>query len=297
VAALVISLNVPARAEIVFGQRNECSGSTDASLEFSRQGRFFATTDYADAGNDFGVLTRARNIANPGVFPAYNRPWNSDGGRTLFGVEFDNPLKPNYPGQFGPSTNIVPLFTRAEIQWKENVPSKNAWSACIRTHEGKLVKLNTGADKTIFSFDRTTVTFEPTAIKTFLIGLKGREDGIVNYADVLDIRLFIPPERSSLTNKMAVWDPGFYLAVFSPVIPGMIEGLTPVNSYCASHHTLYYHGQYSFDLFFPDGPLHRVQGNQPFRGQKGLPGKGGKKRGQRRGRICPGLRPARRKAG
>ena len=267
----VFSFQVTASAEIVFGQRNECSGSTDAALEFSRQGRFFATTDYADAGNDFGVLTRARNIANPGSYPAYNRPWTSDGGRTLFGVEFDNPIKPNYPGQFGPSTNIIPLFTRAEIQWKENVPARGDWSACIRTPEGKLIKLNADTGKVIYPFDRTTISFEPTAIKTFLIGLKGREDGLVNYADVLDIRLFIPPERSSLTNRMAVWHPAFYLAVFNPAVPGMIEGLTPVNAYCASHHTLYYHGQYTFDLFFRMAPFIEYKGTNIFAAKKDYP--------------------------
>ncbi len=270
-AVVLFSLNDATYAEILFGRRNGNVGSTDGFRDFARKGRFFATSDYADVGNDWGILTRARAITTPGAFPSYNQPWTSDGGRTLFGVQFDNPIAPNYPGQFGPSTNSVPLFTRAVIQWKENVPAPDAWAACIRTPEGQLIKLQTDNKRPIYPFDRTTVEFEPTAIKTFYVGLKGREDGIVNYADVTDLQLYVPPERPSLTNQMAVFHPGFYLAVFNSEEPGMIEGLTPVNAFSSSHHTLHYHGGRAFDLFFQMTPFIEYKGTNLFAVKKDYP--------------------------
>ncbi len=270
-AVALLSTTVPAHAEIIFGMRDKCSGSTDGFRDFSRQGRFFATSDYADIGNDWGVLTRTRAITTPGRFPGYNQPWTSNGGRTLFGVQFDNSITPIYPGQFGPATNSVPLFTQAVIQWKENVPEPSTWAACIRTPEGQLIKLAVDSKKPIYPLDRTTINFEPTAIKTFYVGLKGREDGIVNYADVVDLKLKIAPERSSLTNYMVVFHPAFYLAVLNPTEPGMIEGLTPMNAFSASHHTLFYHGQQTFDLFFRMTPFIDYKGTTLFAVKKEYP--------------------------
>ena len=85
-------------ADILFGYRKQCARLADSVLEFSRKGRFFATSDFADTGNDWGLLTRARSITKPGVYPRYNSPWTGSWERTLFDVQFDKPVKPNCPG-------------------------------------------------------------------------------------------------------------------------------------------------------------------------------------------------------
>ena len=271
-AAAVFSAGMAvARADVIFGYRNTCAGKPEAALDFSRQGRFFATTDYADNGRDWEALTRARAIDRPGVFPKYYKPWTGDGNRTLVGVRFDSPLKPNYPGQFDRFPDGVPLFTRAVIQWKENVPLKNSWAACIRKPDGSLVKIAVNAGKLIYPRDRTTIEFPPTAINTFYVGIKGREDGLVNYADILDINLYILPEHSSLTNNMLVWQPAFYKAAFSPVSPGMIDALCPVNHYYVSHHSLYYDPHYLPGLFFHMTPFIQYNGTNLFPVKKECP--------------------------
>jgi len=60
-------------ADVLFGYRNTppCANSADSSIEFSRKGRFFATSDFADTGADWGAFTRARN----NTLPTYTEPW------------------------------------------------------------------------------------------------------------------------------------------------------------------------------------------------------------------------------
>ncbi|MFC1454395.1 hypothetical protein ACFLQL_04350 [Verrucomicrobiota bacterium] len=65
-AAIFSASMVVMRADIIFGYRKERSGKVDTALKFYRQGRFFASTDYADTGRDWGTLTRARTITRPG---------------------------------------------------------------------------------------------------------------------------------------------------------------------------------------------------------------------------------------
>ena len=74
-------------AEIRFGDNGVYSGREYwRQVEVSRQGRFFATTDFAETGFDPGRFLSGRTIEKTGVFPSYGANWKSDGRRTLFAL-------------------------------------------------------------------------------------------------------------------------------------------------------------------------------------------------------------------
>ena len=200
-ATVALSAAETLRAEIRFG---DCSDRFEAR-EMSKQGKFFSTAD------------------------AYGVPWTSNGGRTLFGVTFNYPFKPIYAKV--DCSGKIPLFDRAEIWWGGSVPARNSWSACILTTDGKLVKINPDTGKTIYPFDRTTLKFAPTTIKTLYVGLKGREDGFANFAAARKVLLYVLPDQNqTLTNGMFVSVPDFYQAAFSRSSPGL-NGLSIINAF------------------------------------------------------------------
>ncbi|MFA7157929.1 MAG: hypothetical protein WC299_01405 [Kiritimatiellia bacterium] len=220
------------KAEIRFGDNGVYSGREYwRQIEVSKQGRFFATTDFADTGFDPGKFLAGRTIEKTGIFPTYRANWKSDGRRTLFGVMFDQPLKPEREGQYDAFENKAPPFDRAVIWWGDEVPAAGAWSASIRTMDGKLVKLNPDTGKKLYPYDHSTLKLPPVPIKAFYIGLKGMEDGLTNYVAVRNLMLYIQPDPDkALTNRAVVVQPDFYNAHFSQTVPGMIDSLQPQNA-------------------------------------------------------------------
>jgi hypothetical protein len=225
-AAGVLSVVLTAGAEIRFGEHS--GRHREHSRNIAPQGQFFATTDYGDLGQDWNLYLRGKAVDKPGVLPSRGGPWTSDGNRTLFGVKFEYPLgKPRY-GQVDYSSTI-PLVDRAIIWWGGDwwggdVPAPGTWRACILTTDDQLIKLKPEQPRPIYPSDRTTIDFDPVRIKTFYVGLKGREDGITNFATVRGIKLLAAADRNfSVTNQMFVSWPDFYQASFSSSLPGMID--------------------------------------------------------------------------
>ena len=227
-ATVFLAASMPLCAEILFNYQHPANyGEFGKQEEFAGKGRFFATTDFADTGFESGGLLCGRTIEKAGILPSLQKPWMGDGSRTLFGIRFNYPIPPNYPGQFERFTNGIPLFDRAEISWNAEAPLLNSWSVCIENAEGKLVKINTDSAKTIYPRDRTTINFTPTTIRAFYVGLKGREDGLENFPSVRDIKLYILADRNhSLTNNIVAAS-DLYQAYFSVTSPGMIDRLIP----------------------------------------------------------------------
>ncbi len=255
-AALLPLVIAPlARPEVIFGYRSGDPGRRDMAR---RGGRFFASSDYGDAFRDWGLVVHSRDGLSR---MSYNPFWMNDGTPALFGVEFPDKVEPFWPEQFERFPGGVPQFDRAVIQWGANVPAPGAWAAGIRTPDGRLHRIAVDSDRTIHPDDRTTVRFDPTPLSAFYVGIRNPDPAQQAFVSVSDIRLYLAPdERHELTNAPAVWHPGAYLAVFNPNVPGEIQGLTPVNAYASSHHTLFYHGEYIFDLFFRMAPVIRFGG-------------------------------------
>lgn len=228
--ALIVAFGaVTSKAEIRFGQYS--NRHREHSRNVAQYGRFFATTDYGDLGRDWNKYLRGRNIKKTGDLPSRRKPWVSDGNRSLFGVTFDYPLgKPKY--QQIDYTKSVPLIDTAIIWWGGEPPAPGTWSASVLTMDDQLVKLNPDTSQLLCSMDKTTLRFDPMKIKTFYVGLKGREDGIENFVSVRGIKLLaVPDPKQEITNHMCVSVPDLYQATFSDKTPGMIETLSAVNPF------------------------------------------------------------------
>lgn len=223
-------------AEIRFGDGSE--RHREHAREVAQYGRFFATTDYGDLGRDWKSYLRGRNVKGPGASPSFGKPWTSDGERTLFGITFDYPLgKPNY-GQVDYS-KAVPLIDMAIIWWGNDPPVPGSWRAGALTTDGQFVNLNPDASQPLYAMDRSTLRFAPMKIKTFYVGLKGREDGVDRFVSVRGIKLLaVADSDQRLTNHMCVSVPDLYRAWFSDTAPGMIDTLTAVHAFSGYGSTL-----------------------------------------------------------
>lgn len=241
------------RAEVIFGYRPGHPERRDLSR---RGARFFATSDYGDRHPDREHFARGRTAAETGRFPRYNNPWLSDGEGTLFGLTFPGELTPHWADQFERFPDGTPLLDRVVVWWGENPPSPGNWAAGARTTDGRLVRIPVDSSRELYPMDRSTIRFDPMALETFYVGLKGGE-----HVEVRDIEAFLPAvEGRKTTDQVAVWHPGAFLAVYSTETPGMLHGLTPVNAYLNSHHTLFYHPNFEFDLFFHMTPFIAFEG-------------------------------------
>ncbi len=219
-------------AEIRFGLSSRMN-----LLNHARQGKFFASSDLADSGYDYGEFTRGKT---GGTFPSNTRPWCSDGSATLFGVRFPQPIPPNRcpidPARTPADLfehwfeDGVPRFDQLQIFWGEQVPEPSTWSAAIRTPDGQIVRLNIDRQRRIYPFDRTTIHFDPLPVDTIYVGIRERKDKTPNFVSVRDIRLNLQEVAAqNVTNYMIVAQPDLYRVHYSPNQSGLIDWLSPVN--------------------------------------------------------------------
>ncbi len=257
-AALLATVNL--HAEVYFGQRIVLGKSlyhlaNPANyLDYSGQGRFFASSDYgfipgkedrlapAKLGVRRRLFIRGQDPASCARFSVGGLPcpWLSDGGPTIFGLTFDKPFKPingaSRKDKGAPCWDgDAPRFDTAVVQWGRIVPKPGTFGACLQDADGKYKRIKVSPDLKIYPYDQTTLTFPPSTVKALYFGVKK------GFAEVRDISLLLHTPRR-LDKNLAVIQPEAYFARYDNKSPGTVEGIMVANCYFSN-------GQPSLNMF------------------------------------------------
>lgn len=246
------TLAFTATAELYFGHGFAPGGAsygTGAYEDFAPQGRFFASTDHGFVpggedqltGGKLGIKNYPGSLYKRGQaetkeacsYPlwCFDHGWLSDGGKTVFGLTFEQPFKPAWDSSFGDQfarfPDKTPLFDRAVVHWGFTTPKPGSWGACVQNADGDFKRLPLDNQRPVHPFDKTTVNFPPTSVKTLYFGIEGAGD---NFASVQGVQLLLHNPKL-LDNRPLVFQLDAYRADYSPTQPGMVYGLQVANAY------------------------------------------------------------------
>jgi len=245
VAFATVILAGPAFADVYFGWGGVAGASALGGYrDFGKQGRFFSTSDYGFVPGEEDQFSAAKLglkwDKSPPVVRGqnavavsqlgegfYGTPWLSGGGDCIFGLAFDEPLKPRWEKdpeqQFAAFPDKTPRFEQAVIYWGREVPKPGTWGAGLLNAEGKLLRAEVNHEP-LYPYDKSTITFPPTTVKKLYFGVKGGEKGD-NFVEVRKIALLMHNEPQ-IKNSVLVDQPDAYSAYYSTAKPGEIEKLT-----------------------------------------------------------------------
>ncbi|MEI6073544.1 MAG: hypothetical protein WCS31_17295 [Verrucomicrobiae bacterium] len=245
VAFATVILAGPASADVYFGWGGVVGGSALGSYrDFSKQGRFFSTSDYGFvpgeedqfSGAKLGLkwdksppVVRGQNPVAASQLGEgfYGTPWLSGGGDCIFGLAFDEAFKPRWEKapeqQFAAFPDKTPRFEQAVIYWGREVPKPGTWGAGILNAEGKLLRAEVNHEP-LYPYDKSTISFPATTVKKLYFGVKGGDKGD-NFVEVRKIALLMHNEPQ-IKNSVLVDQPDAYSAYYSTAKPGEIEKLT-----------------------------------------------------------------------
>ena len=288
VAVGLTALVCTTHAEVYFGWGEAGSAQIDSYRDFSKQGRFFSTSDYGFVPGEEDQFTAAKLglkwDKSPPVVRGqnavavsqlgqgfYGTPWLSGGGDCIFGLAFDQPFTPRWQKeperQFASFPGKTPRFEQAVIYWGREVPKPGTWGAGILNAEGKLqhVKVN---HEPLYPYDQSTITFPATTVKKLYFGIKGGEKGD-NFVEVRKIALLMRNEPQ-IKNSVLVNERDAYSVYYSSVNPGEIEKLT-LRSFAfpgQQQHTPFLKSLAPFVEVVDGKRLHPAPGDQPVKASR-----------------------------
>ena len=243
-AAALAGLSSTASADVSFGWGEAGTSQLDGYRDFSKQGRFFATSDYGFVPGEEDPFTAAKLglkwDKSPPVVRGqnavavsqlgqgfYGTPWLSGGGDCIFGLAFDEPFKPRWEKQpeqqFAHFPDKTPRFEQAVIYWGREVPPLGTWGAAILNAEGKLQRVEMNHEP-LYPYDQSTISFPATTVKKLYFGVKGGAK-CDNFVEVRKVALLMRNEPR-IKNSVLVNQRDAYSVYYSSAKPGVIEKLT-----------------------------------------------------------------------